>query len=255
MNRACENNPNLAKAWLEGSWDFTAGGAIDDLWRKEVHIIPRFKVPSGWYIDRAFDWGSSEPFSVGWWAEANGEEVEMPDGSIFCPTRGSLIQIAEWYGTEKIGTNRGLKLSASDISEGIIEIEINLMEGGWISTQPNPGPADNQISEDRRTNQDTIEKEMSDKGVLWTKSNKSKGTRINGLQLIRDRLQSSLKKEGPGIYFMQNCQSSIKTLPSLPRDPKEPDDVDTKSEDHVYDMTRYRVLAGNNRIITGGSYY
>lgn len=248
LDRLTDSDPNLKQAWLYGNWDVTAGGAIDDLWSRAVHVRSRFKVPETWRIDRSFDWGSSHPFSVGWWAECNGEEATLPDGSKFCPPAGTLIQLAEWYGTAEIGTNKGLKMSAPDIATGIIEREIELMRGGWISSQPWPGPADNQIRDVRESDVDSIETKMGKKGVRWTDSDKSPGSRRNGLQLLRDRLEASVRNEGPGIYFMSNCIGSIETLPSLPRDEKKIDDVDTDAEDHVYDMVRYRVLKGANRL-------
>mgnify|MGYP000166472711 FL=1 len=248
LDRLCESDPNLRKAWLEGDWDFTAGGAIDDLWSKKTHVLPRFRIPASWHVDRALDWGSSHPFSVGWFAEANGEEATLEDGSTFCPPPGTLIQIAEWYGTNEIGSNKGLKLSAPDLAEGIIEREVELMSNGWVPSQPWPGPADNQIRDVRESDVDTIEKKMSKKGVRWTESDKSPGSRKNGLQLLRDRLEAANRREGPAIYFMQNCVGSIETLPSLPRDEVKIDDVDTTAEDHCYDMVRYRVLKGANRI-------
>lgn len=261
------NNKNLRESWLKGSWDVTAGGAIDDLWTKEVHVVPRFKVPEGWYIDRSFDWGSSHPFSVGWWAMSNGEEAILPDGTKFCPNRNSLVRIAEWYGTIDIGTNKGLKLSAYKIAEGIIEREKDLMGieqsaeskrnfhedlEAWISSQPFPGPADNQIANKPQSDEDTIETKMSDTGIVWEKSDKSAGSRKAGLELFRGMLEASLEPERdqPGIYFMQNCQAAIETLPSLPRDEVDLDDVDSDAEDHVYDEVRYRVLRGSNRYAT-----
>jgi hypothetical protein len=47
---------------------------------------------------------------------------------------------------------------------------------------------------------------------------------------------------------MDNCRASIAILPTLPRDEDDPDDVDTDAEDHPYDMVRYRVLKGANRL-------
>lgn len=243
-------DPNLRKAWLYGDWDVTAGGALDDLWQSHLHVVPRFVVPASWRIDRAFDWGSSHPFSVGWWAEANGEEAQIIVGDevySFCPQPGSLIQIFEWYGATEVGTNKGLKLSAPDVAQGIIDREVSMMANGWISTQPWPGPADNQIRDVREADVDTIEAKMSKKGVRWIESDKSPGSRRNGLQLVRDRLEAAVKNEGPGIYFMANCVASIETLPTLPRDKEKIDDVDTSAEDHCYDMVRYRVLKGSNR--------
>lgn len=242
------SDENEREAWLNGNWDINAGGALADVWRKQLHVVPRFKVPSNWRMDRAFDWGSSHPFSVGWWCESNGEEVTLPDGTVKCWPKGTLIQFHEWYGTKEIGSNVGLKMSAKKVAEGIKEREIALMEGGWISSQPWPGPADNQISNVNERETETIEKKMADVGVRWTKSDKAKGSRKNGLQLMRDRLEAIKLGEGSGLLFMDHCRASIAILPMLPRDEKDMDDVDTDSEDHVYDMARYRVLAGNDRI-------
>ncbi len=201
------------------------------------------------------DWGSVHPFSVGWWAEANGEEVTLDNGLTFCPEPGTLIQIADWYGTKEIGTNKGLKLSANDVATGIKEREIELMSKGWISRQPDVGPADTKGGGNTDTTEETINDKMAKVGIRWSNPNKKKDSRIQGLQLLRDRLEASNRGEGPGIYFMSNCIGSIETLPPIPRDAVKIDDVDTTSEDHCYDMVRYRVLKGNNRVISGGSYY
>lgn len=241
---------NKRKAWLWGDWDIVAGGAIDDVWDREKQVLPRFKIPSNWVIDRSFDWGSTHPFSVGWWAESNGEEVKMPDGTVRSFPKGSFIRIDEWYGTEEVGSNRGLKMSASDVAKGIVSREKGLLSDKWIQTTPAPGPADNQIFEVRERGTDSIAKKMEDHGVRWTHSDKGSGSRKNGLQLLRDRLQASKEGEGPGLYVMENCKAFISTVPVLPRDENDPDDVDTDAEDHPYDDVRYKVLAGNNRYAT-----
>lgn len=243
-------DPNKRKAWLWGDWDIVAGGALDDVWDATKIVKPRFKVPAGWRIDRSMDWGSTHPFSIGWWAEANGEEVKLNDFSTWCPKKGSLIRLHEWYGTEEIGSNRGLKMSASDVAKGIVAIEKTLLADKWISTLPDPGPADNQIYEVRDHGTDSIAKKMEDEGIRWTRSDKGSGSRKNGLQLVRDRLEASIRSEGPGLYVMENCRATISTVPVLPRDDNDPDDVDTEAEDHPYDDIRYRVLAGNNRAAT-----
>lgn len=240
------------RAWKDGDWNINAGGAIADLWTPSVHVIPRFAVPANWRVFRAFDWGSSHPFSVGWWAEANGEEVEIvgPDGEKhrrYFPPK-TLIRFWEWYGySGKLGDNQGLKMSAADIASGIVERERLLRDGGWINGPIYPGPADNQIHDVREIDTDTIAKKMEDQGVSWMRSDKSRGSRKIGLQLLRDRLEASLRGEGAGIYWMNCCRASIALLPSLPRDPADPDDVDTSAEDHIYDETRYTVLQAGDR--------
>lgn len=242
-----ETDQNIIDAWLSGSWDIVAGGAFDDVWKKSVHVKPRFRIPKNWYVDRAMDWGSSHPYSVGWFAEANGEEVTLPDGSTFCPRAGSIIQIAELYGTEKIGTNVGLKKSAKDIAIEIKELETELRLGQWVSGTIYDGPADNQIRNVNEASTDTIEKMFRDQNVTWEASDKSKGSRSVGMQLFRDRLEAATKGEGPGYYVMDSCRATIATIPILPRNEKKLDDIDTTAEDHTWDMTRYRVLKGNLR--------
>ncbi|UUV44517.1 terminase large subunit [Rhodobacter phage RcMotherGoose] len=256
-----EKDKNRRKAWLTGSWDIIAGGALDDVWQASKHVLPRFVIPPSWKIDRAFDDGSSHPFAVGWFAEADGTEADVLNRATgqwekFCPAPKSIIQFFEWYGSEideqtgqpSIGTNKGLKLSARNIAKGIVEREVSLMVNGWISEQPKPGPADNRIRNVIDKELETTEDIMKKEGVKWESSDKSPGSRIVGLQLLRDRLEASLTGEDPGFYVMENCRATIALLPVLPRDSKKPDDVDTSAEDHPYDMIRYRVLKGSNRL-------
>lgn len=242
------SDPNKKASWYIGSWDIASGGAVDDLWRPNVHVIPRFAVPINWYLDRALDWGSSKPFSIGWWAEANGEEVTLPNGKKFCPQPGSLIQCAEWYGTHELGSNEGLRMASKDVAEILINFEADMIKLKWFAKKPWGGPADNQIRQVSDPSSDTTEKAMQEKGCYWSESDKSPGSRAVGLQLIRDRLKAAIDGEGPGLYFMDNCRASTATIPNLPRDPEKPDDVDTTAEDHPYDMVRYRVLAGSSRV-------
>jgi hypothetical protein len=241
---------NLRKAWLYGDWDIVAGDAFGDLWDRNFHVVPRFVIPDTWALDRSFDWGSTHPFSVGWWAEANGEEATViVDGEVFkfCPPPGSLIQFFEYYGTKDLGTNVGLKLSSTEIAQQIVDIETSLLANGWIKSKPWAGPADNQIRDVREKDVETIEAKMLKKGVAWTESDKSPGSRKNGMELFRDRLKAAKTGEGPAIYFMVNCRASIDLIRTLPRDPVKVDDVDTDAEDHSWDMTRYRVLKGGNK--------
>lgn len=259
-----DTDANKKKSWFSGSWDITAGGAFDDLWNKRVHVKPRFKLPTNWRIvDRSFDDGSTHPFSVGWWAEADGDEVDIPlptaPGQAYgangfekwCPQAGSLIQIGEWYGHDgKFGSNKGIKKGSKFIAQGINDRELIMLAQGYVHQLPSPGPADNRIRahDPDKENPATL---MEREGVYWEGCDKTPGARERDMSAFRDRLQNSLDNEGPGIYWMDNCIASITTIPILPRDPKKPDDVNTKSEDHCYDMTRYRVQKGNLNAVTG----
>jgi hypothetical protein len=248
---AAMTDPVKKEAWLMGSWDIVAGGAIDDLWRSQTHVVPRFVVPKSWYVDRTYDDGSTHPFAVSWFAEADGTEalIEMPDGEVrsFCPEPGSIIMFNEWYGGKAVGTNEGLKMGSMAIAKGIKERESALMFSKWLKRQPKPGPADNRIRNVIDKDLDTTETLMAKQGIKWTKSDKSSGSRVMGLAILRDYLERSLDGEGPGFYVMNHCVATIALLPSLARCSKNPDDVDTNSDDHMYDTIRYRLLNGRKR--------
>lgn len=237
------SDDNKRRAWLHGDWDVTAGGALDDLYRSAVHRKPRFKIPAQWRIFRAMDWGSSRPFAIGWYAVANGEEVLLPNGEKFAPARGSVVKFHEWYGTKKIGTNLGLRMSSRDVAKGVVLRDAALLKEGWVKTKVKPGPADNSISSVNDAESDSIEKLMIKEGCTWTSSDKSPGSRKNGLELFRTRLENSARGEGPGFYIMDHLEATIKTTMTVPRDDVDPDDVDTEAEDHMYDTDRYAILS------------
>lgn len=245
--------PNLRRAWLYGDWDVTAGGAIDDLWNTNVHVLDVFPVPKYWSIDRGFDWGSTHPFCVLWFAECNGEEAKLPNGKVFCPPAGSIVVCGEWYGGQKdevtkefLYNNKGIKMGAAKVADGIKKREIAFMKSGHFKTQPAGGPADNQIRDVREVTQETTEQLMSKEGISWTESDKSPGSRRIGLQLIRDRLEAALEGEGKAIYFMRNCEATLALLPPIPRDEEDTEVTDPDYEDHPFDVVKYRILAGNN---------
>lgn len=240
-------NPALVRAMLDGDWNIVAGGALDDVWSPRV-IVPRFAVPASWRVDRGFDWGSSAPFSVLWFAQTDGTQATLPDGVVFAPPPKTLVVIHEWYGA-KPDTDEGLKMPARDIAAGILAMERDLVTGNWIAAMPAPGPADNSISAVNQPGTPTIAGEMASAGVYWTESDKASGTRKNGLDLIRARLAEAAKDmpEQPALYVMNHCNNALAHWPVLPRDPKKPDDVDSDAEDHDYDVLRYRVLATHSR--------
>jgi hypothetical protein len=258
-----ESDPNRRKSWYTGSWDITAGGALDDVWNKSIHVVPRFRVPATWrLIDRSYDDGSVHPFSIGWWVEATGETIQLPyptlPGAVYgangfydwTPAAGSLIQLSEWYGFDgKFGSNKGIKLGSRAIAKGIVEREFLLVTQGWIPKLPDAGPADKRIySHGNNRDNEVPAKTMEREGVFWEMAAMEPGSRERGLTAMRDRLQASIDGDTPGIYFMDNCVASVATIPILPRDPRNINDVDTKAEDHPYDMARYRVHKGNLRV-------
>ncbi len=254
-------DPNKRKAWLGGNWDVVSGGMFDDLWDSAVHVVKPFVIPIGWKIDRSFDYGSSKPFSVGWWAESDGSDVMMQDGTWRPTVRGDLFRIAEWYGcTGK--SNQGLRMLANDIAAGIVEREIALGIHGRVQ----PGPADNAIwtVDNGASHAADMEKNVKVqgkvfRGVSWLRSDKSPGSRVAGWERVRVALDNAKPKkqtgvdgneyvyprDQPGMFIFAHCRNTLKLFPNLPRDEENQDDVDTESEDHIGDEIRYKILSTN----------
>ncbi|MGH7194653.1 MAG: hypothetical protein ACREJM_14135 [Candidatus Saccharimonadales bacterium] len=51
-------------------------------------------------------------------------------------------------------------------------------------------------------------------------------------------------REAPGLFVVKDdCPNFVRTIPVLPRSPKNPDDVDSESEDHIFDAVKYMLQA------------
>lgn len=234
------HSAHLVDAMLNGSWDIDAGGMFGDVWDAETHILEPFDIPESWRLDRSHDWGTSKPSATIWWAEADGTEATLADNSTFCPPRGSLIAVAEYY-TWTGEANRGARLSSTAIANEIVATE---RQSAYLQGhQVFPGPADSAIwtVEDG----ESIADRMGRCGVSWIKADKSPGSRVPGWQLVREYLEAAKGNDpdSPHFYTFRGCSNLIRTLPTLPRDKRKPDDVDTDAEDHIGDAVRYRVRA------------
>jgi hypothetical protein len=93
----------------------------------------------------------------------------------------------------------------------------------------------------------SLAEQMITQGCRWRPSDRSPGSRIAGKNELHRRLQIQEGfgdvEEQPGIVFFHNCINLVSQLPSIPLDPKNPEDVNTKSEDHLYDALRYGVMS------------
>ena len=250
-------------AWLNNNWDVAAGSMFHDVWDNRYNLVQPFEIPSSWRVDRSFDWGSSKPFSVGWWAQSDGTDYLGADGRWHATVRGDLFRIHEWYGwTGKADT--GKRMLATDVARGIRLREMNTPVLRPLKVRP--GPADSSIytSEDGPTIADKMKKaiRLDDgrkvPGVKWKPADKSAGSRKNGWETMRDMMKaahpnkSGNPREEPGLFVFSTCYDGfLRTVLVLPRDEKDPDDCNTKAEDHAADEARYRVRAKIGRVRQG----
>jgi hypothetical protein len=83
---------------------------------------------------------------------------------------------------------------------------------------------------------------MIAKGCRWRPADRSKGSRISGKNEIHRRLQVEEFTGTPRLVFFNTCRNLISQLPILPLDKNNSEDIDTNSEDHLYDALRYGVM-------------
>jgi len=242
------------KQWLLGDW-----GAADDnetmfgdIWDYTTHVLKPFDIPLTWQVTRSFDWGSSAPFSVGFWAISDGCDVELRDGTTISTIRGDVFRIAEWYGAQAGSPSKGLFMISAEISKGIIERQMSLN----IHDRIKPGAADNSIWDIKSGA--SIASEMQKpvrldngqtvQGIVWNRSDKGAGSRVHGWQMMRKMLEDAKRplnsvREKPGLFVFNTCTDFIEQTPTVMRDSKNPDDLDTKGLDHIQDEARYFILS------------
>lgn len=219
----------LVKAWLEGNWNIVDGAFFDN-WDSDLIIRPvdfLDRIPAHALRFRSFDWGSAKPFSVGWWA--------VSDGTWGLP-KGALFRYREWYGAS--GINKGLKLDAEIVAEGIVNKE----KGEHISY----GVADPSIF--IRNGGPSIAENMFRKGCMWKKADNKREPGWQQMRMLLGNIpllqnEPDGPKSEPMLYLSETCEDSIRTIPTLQHDEDHMEDLDTEAEDHVADDWRYGVMS------------
>ena len=196
---------------LEGDWDIKEGAAFTEFDR-HVHVIEPFNIPSNWVKFRACDYGYGSYSGVLWFAVAPNEQI---------------VTYRELYVS---------KVLATDLADMILDLEA---EDGNIKY----GVLDSSLWHKRGDTGPSLAEQMISRGCRWRPSDRSRGSRVAGKNEIHRRLQIDEFTEEPRLDFFNTCTNVISQLPSIPLDKKNPEDVDTKSEDHLYDALRYGIMS------------
>ena len=204
-------SPELVRAWLEGDWTVVAGAFFPEF-SMQRHVIAPRRLPEHWARFRSFDWGSARPFSVGWWAVSDGTLHDIP--------RGCLVRYREWYGMKPGEPNVGLRMTAEQVAQGILDREVD---------EPEPiaiGVADPAIfAEDGGP---SIARRMVMQGVVFRPADNKRVPQrgaMGGWDQLRSRLIGD--EDGkPMLLFFNTCKDLIRTLPALQHDDMRPEDVD-----------------------------
>ena len=195
---------------LEGDWDINEGAAFPEFSRR-IHVVDPFDIPSNWVRFRACDYGYGSYTGVVWLAVVPGSE--------------QLVVYRELYVS---------KIIATDLADMILDIERD--------EKVRYGVLDSSLWHNRGDTGPSLAEQMIVKGCRWRPADRSKGSRVAGKNEIHRRLQVDEFTEEPRLVIFSNCTNLISQLPSIPLDKRNPEDVDTNSEDHLYDALRYGIM-------------
>lgn len=236
-------------AMLTGDWDSLSDGGFAGHWKASAHVVEPFDIPVTWRIDRGYDYGSSAPAACLWFAESNGEEFLMADGEYGWVPKGTIFIIKECYLVN--ARYEGLRLSPEDQAMRFKNAERDEPWGRRVKA----GPADSAIFS-REPGRRSIADDMADVGMTFVRSDKSPGSRVRGVALMKGRLSAGTRRpmESPGIFIFRSCVHTIRTIPNLQNDDKNIEDIDTSGEDHIWDVIRYKLLHASKEISQGEIY-
>ena len=213
------------QALLYGNWDSFSGQVFSE-WKNDpahhqdqrwTHVVEPFRIPESWRIYRGFDFGYSRPFSVGWYAVDH-------DGKIY--------RIKEMYGCTG-EPNTGVKWEPTKIAKEIRDAEQHdpMLKGRHIT-----GIADPSIFDESRG--ESVARMMMREGVYWRGGD---NTRLAGKMQCHYRLAFDHQGE-PMFQVFSTCKEFIRTVPALVYDQVKVEDIDTDTEDHIYDEWRYVMM-------------
>ncbi len=226
----------LVKAWRWGDWNVIEGAFFDCWSHKMVHRP--FLVPRDWTRVVSFDWGSAKPFCVQWWAIVS-DDYKTSEGVLL--PRGYALCYREWYGMKDGQPDVGLKLTAEEVGDGIRE-RTNEEIAFWVA-DPAIFKEDGGPSQQERM------------GIPFFGADNTRVGRLGhmgGWDMMRSRMVGTrqhnergvLGDDGwPMIGWFNTCKASIRTIPALQHDSNNVEDVQTHSEDHCGDTTRYMCMS------------
>jgi hypothetical protein len=228
-------SPALVRAWLEGDWDIVEGSFFPEF-NREKHVIQPFPVPNEWIKFRSMDWGSSTPFSIGWWAVVQ-DDFEHDNRII---PRSAIVRYREYYGAMPGHNNVGLRLTAEEVAREIVKRETD--ERGhreYVAYGVLDPAAFNVVSGP------SIGETLGRGGAVFRRADNtrvSRDRRMGGWDQLRNRLKGDLDGR-PMMYMFSHCHDLIRTIGMMQADAHNPEDLDTDGEDHAVDDARYACMS------------
>lgn len=209
--RRLENLPeDEKKAFLYGDWDIFQGQYFSEFSRK-IHVVERFKIPSGWRRYRVFDYGLD--MLACYWVAVD--------------TQGWAYAYRELYQSGLIATEAAKRILQSTATEEAIFQTL--------------APPD--LWGKQSTTGKSIEEYMRGEGLILSQA---KNDRMSGWMNLKEWLQvvpDAADKPAARLRIFENCPNLIECLETVQHDEKNVNDVATQPHEitHAPDAIRYFV--------------
>jgi len=222
----------------DGDWDIFSGQVFPEL-SMRTHGVEPFDIPPEWERMMVFDWGYASPFSCGWYA------IDYD---------GDMYRYREWYGCKEGEHDTGLKMVAHEVAREIRRLEADAGENiRYRIADPSVHDFLPKIRKGESLSR-TIMEDFANEGVYFLKAQKRTTTnaRVQGKMQVHERLKliedidketGELLNEKPRLFVFNDHEHFWRTVPALQSDPRNPEDVNTATEDHIYDEVRYACMA------------
>lgn len=208
------SDPNLRRALLDGDWDVFAGQAFEE-WRRDNddgkpwHVIQPFEIPRHWTKWFAYDWGYNS-FAAGVWLAKE-------------PSTERIYMYREFYEHALAASKQAERIQMYSSDENLT------MRLADPSLWKHIGSAETG---------ETVAAIFERSGLVFQPANNDRKAGKNAVHEALAPMPDGL----PGLQVFSNCVNFIRTFPNLPVDINRPEDIDTRSEDHLYDALRYGLM-------------
>jgi len=199
------------KQLLEGNWDISEGAAFPEF-NRSIHVVEPFDIPKNWAKFRAADYGYGSYSAVVWFAVTPSEQ---------------LVIYRELYVSKVLAKDLAHMVLRAEENDGVIRYGV--LDSSCWAKRGDTGPS--------------LAEQMIAEGCRWRPADRSAGSRSAGKNELHRRLQVDPFTEQPRLVITSNCVNTIAQLPVIPLDKKNPEDIDTRSEDHLYDAIRYGIMS------------
>lgn len=223
---------HLRKAWLYGDWDTFLGQKFQEF-RRDVHTIEPFAVPSWWRRWRANDPGYSDPSCWHWFA-ADG------DGQVYCYREATFSRTVPSEQAKEV-KRLSVRVDELDARRLLVPEEIDFTVTGM----------DAFVTKDRAIGKTDVSYYQEGGVSGLVRPIHGADSRAARAKTLHEYLRITTGKDGklgaklkifrPGKIegVTYGCPKLIETLPSLVADEHDPEKVRMCDTDHWYDSFSY----------------